>query len=184
MAEAKTEKKKEWKGKAVHELDKQTTAVRVLNENFKDVFGEDADLKLDVIEGETGFNEAIDALLHQIREYEILIDGIAPVKQALEARKKRLETSVGQLKSIIKGAMQAAELDKLPLPTATLSVTKVAPKPVVEDESKVPSKFWKQPDPVLDKKALNAAFKELGEGETIAGVTSSGETSTLQIRKA
>lgn len=66
------------------------------------------------------------------------------------------------------------------LPTATLTVSTVAPRPVISDESAVPADYWRQPDPVLDKTRINVAVKA---GDAIPGVTMSNGGHKLQIRR-
>ena len=55
--------------------------------------------------------------------------------------------------------MGQAEMRKMELPQATISLRAVPPKAEITDEALVPSKFWKAQDPKLDKKAVLDALK-------------------------
>ena len=76
--------------------------------------------------------------------------------------------------------MLVASLPKVKLATATLTVSNRPPAPFVDDESKVPSAYWKARDPVIDKALMNAAVKS---GETIPGVSMTNGTTSLTIRR-
>lgn len=140
----------------------------------------DPDFVHDVIEGETGLLEAIDAAIGEIDEADIVIEGCAAKIAQLSERKRKAEGRRERLRALIEQAMRTTGLDKIKLPTATLNVTMRPPAPLIADESAVPSRFWKQPPPVLDKAAINAAIKD---GETVPGVSLSNGTTSLTIRR-
>src|SRR5690606_31317843 len=52
-----------------------------------------------------------------------------------------------------------ANWDSKKLDIATITRGKSKKKVEIEDESKIPTRFWKQPDPVLSKSALNDEMK-------------------------
>ena len=137
----------------------EAKAVKALRESIG-ALGEDEDLMVDVIEGETSLMEAIEKLLGQIRDCDVTIEGCKAVKASLSDRQVRAEKTKATTRALIEQAMSIAELDKLPTPTATISLAKGQRKVVINDESEIPSRFWVTPDPVLDAKALAAALKE------------------------
>ena len=110
-----------------------------------------------------------------------MLAGITSKAEDLAARKKRIEDRIGRKRAMIEQAMVIGELPKMELATCTLSTRKTAPKLIVEDEALIPSKFWKTPDPVLDKKALNDALRADG-AEPIPGASLSNGGISLNKR--
>jgi hypothetical protein len=141
---------------------------------------DDPQLILDSIEGETNLNEAIAVVYEETAEDEILLAGLAEKIKELTARKQRVEKSIEDRRNIILMAMDRAGLKTIRTPLATLSHRDVAPGPIIADEAIIPARFWKQPDPVLDKQAINQAVKA---GEIIPGVGKSNGGISLSIRK-
>lgn len=141
---------------------------------------DDAALVHDMTEGETGLMEAIDAALDEIDGADVVIEGckakIAQLKERADAAERRQE----RVRTLLEQAMLVAGLDTVKRPCATLSVSRRAPKPIYTDESAIPTRFWKQPDPVLDRAAINAAVKD---GEAVPGVSLSNGGTSLTIRR-
>jgi hypothetical protein len=75
--------------------------------------------------------------------------------------------------------MLMAEIDRLELPTHTLTIKATPPKAVITDEAALPSKFFVPQDPKLSLKAVSEALKS---NEHVPGATLSNGGSTLQIR--
>jgi len=182
---------------------KEAAAVKALLESIAAVDAEDDQLVLDMIEGETRFLDLIDALL--LRRAECLghVEGLDSAIATLEARKARFKARAESAKALIEQALTLADLPKLERPAATLTMSARAPSLIVTEESAVPSRFWRTPDPVLDKKALTAALRERRKAieslpedpearaaalaaipEDIPGVELSNAAPTLTIRSA
>lgn len=166
-----------------YNMRRQMEAAKRLISSLKEC-GDDDDKELvtDMIEGQTGLLEAIDAALSQIDEGEILIVGIKAKEQSLEARRKAIETRNDRIRAIIEQAMLATAQMSLRLPSATLSLRKVAPALMVTNEADVPARFWieqERPAPKLDKKALAEAVKA---GE-IPGATLDNGSVSLSVRR-
>lgn len=161
------------------QLRREAEAARGLLDSLRD--DDDAQLRHDMVEGETGLLEAIDAALSEIDECDVTVDGCAAKLAQIEARKKRAENRRERVRALIEQAMLIASVPSIKLPTATLTVKEVKPRPLVTDEAAIPAEFWRQPDPVLDRKAISEAAKE---GRDIPGVTLSNGGTSLQIRRA
>jgi len=182
---------------------KEAAAVKALLESIAAVDAEDDQLVLDMIEGESRFLDLIDALL--LRRAECLghVEGLDSAIATLEARKARFKARAESAKALIEQALTLADLPKLERPAATLTMSARAPSLIVTEESAVPSRFWRTPDPVLDKKALTAALRERRKAieslpedpearaaalaaipEDIPGVELSNAAPTLTIRSA
>lgn len=161
-------------------LRRQSEAARCLVDALRDE-GHDDETVTDTVEGETTLYEAIEIAIAEIDECEIMGLGLASKIGDFSARKVRAEKRVDRLRGLIEQAMVIADMRSLKLNVATLTVKDVPPKALVSDEAAIPAEFWKQPDPVIDKTAINAAIKA---GRTIPGVSMSNGTTSFQIRRA
>lgn len=143
--------------------------------------GEDCDPKLllDTIEGETNLAEACALVLEQTHEDEILIEGLDTKIKELQTRKGRMEKSVESRRGIILMAMDKAGLQTIKTPTGTMSIRPTPRKTVIQDEASIPSKFWVEAKPTLDKAAVSAALKA---GEEVPGASLSNGGVQLSIR--
>src|SRR4051812_43576130 len=99
---------------------KEAEAVRSLRSALQGMdAGEDVQLLLDMVEGETSFCEAIDKLLLAITEDEALEGGALQAADTLKARAERFARRAETTRALIEQAMLVAELPKLERPTAT-----------------------------------------------------------------
>lgn len=161
------------------ELHIQGEAARALLLNIKDVVGDDAEMIETAVEGETDLKEVIAAAVDRILELDAHEAAIEAQIKALSERKERFAHQSERIKASIHVAMGHAELRRLELPVATLSLRSVPPKAEIADESLIPSRFWKEQDPKLDKKAVLEALKAK---EDVPGATLSNGGESLQIR--
>lgn len=141
---------------------------------------DDEALSHDTVEGETSLLEAIEAAIGEIDECQVVVTGCKEREDQFAARRKRSEARQERLRGMIEQAMVMVGLDNVKLSTATLSVAKVAPKPVITDEAEIPAIYWKQPDPVLDRTKINQDAKTA----QIPGVSMSNGGTSLKIRRA
>jgi hypothetical protein len=156
---------------------KEAEAARKLRESLAAV--DDEQLVLDMIEGETGLCEIIDALLIRIQENRGCLEGVGHVIGELEHRRSRYEKRIETDRALIEQALMLAEIDKLERPAATLSLARRAPKIEVSTEADIPAEFWKPAAPQLDKKALLTALKE---GRAVPGASLSNCAPSLTVR--
>lgn len=156
----------------------QSEAARSLLANIRDVIADDEEMHITAIEGETGLIDAISGAVDRIFELEGHEEALASQIKRLSERKSRFEDQRSRIKAAVHVAMGHAELRKLELPQATLSVRGVSPKVEITDEAAVPVKFWKPQDPKLDKKAVLDALKAK---EEVPGATLSNGGETLSI---
>lgn len=120
---------------------------------------EDAELFRDMVEGETSFFEMIDAIYEHIQQDDELLTGIKARKDALDARRKRIEERKGFRRAKIEMALMVYG-EKIERPEATFSLRQNPPSVVISDEEAIPAKYWKPGAPVLDKALLLADLKE------------------------
>lgn len=144
---------------------------------------DDLDLLSDMIEGETSLFEMMDFVLEKIGEDQELLDGISARKDRIDTRRIRIERRQKLLKAILEQSLTILERDRVERPEATISLRKNQDKLVINEESEVPTQFWKAGDPRLDKANLKAALKGLEEGdEPIPGASLEPQPRTIQIR--
>lgn len=141
-------------------LKEESEAARSLLLNLRDILADDDEAKADTIEGETNLIEAIGSAVARLNEIEVLSESIKEYAGSLAKRKARLEDQADHIRAAILAAMSIAEIRKLELPIATLSVASTPPKALPIIEAEIPSQFWKRQDPKLDLRALLAALKE------------------------
>ncbi len=160
------------------DLSIEAEAARSLLANIRDVIGDDEQAAADAIEGETNLREAISSAVDRLAE----IDGMASVvrsrEQSLRERRDRLERQAEHIRTAIVAAMGHAEMKKLELPQATITLKAVPAKAVAVNEADIPSEFWKRSDPKLDMRAVLAALKQ----GPVPGATLSNGGETVQIR--
>lgn len=168
---------------AIHAPDyriaREAEAAKAIRESLAKLGETDAELLLDMTEGETSLFECIDALLLRMASDKALVIGTESVVSDLEERKRRVEKRIAFDRGLIEQAMAIAELPKIERPAATLSLSSRAPSLRVDDEAAIPAEFWTAGAPKLERKALTEALKE---GRPIPGVALSNAAPSLTVR--
>jgi hypothetical protein len=140
---------------------------------------EDEILRADSIEGETSAFEFLSKIIRMIGAAQSLTSGTADYIAELQERKARMERREAGLRSLIFKVMNTADLKKVELPEATLSIRAGQQKVVIVNERELPTEFFRLPPPEPDKNLIKAALKS---GETILGAVLSNAEPTLAIR--
>lgn len=137
--------------------DLTTIQVQAVMAALHDAFDDDERLKLDTLEGETDLFPLLARLLDRIEEEDGTVAALASQIDDRRVRKDRAAKRKDAYREAITGLMGAAELDKLTIPEATLSVRMTAAKLVVSDPAAVPDEYTiAKPVPSMD--AIKAAF--------------------------
>ena len=174
------QKKRAQRDYTADDLARQSTAARALiHETLDRDEQDDEALVHDTVEGETSFFEAVEKALEEIVLADAMAGGLKLQIEKLTKRMKRAEFRSTKLKSAIEQAFAIAEPGSHTFDLATISPKKVPIKLVVEDESKIPSKYFVAQDPKLDRKKL---WDDVKGGETVPGATKSNGGETIQIR--
>jgi hypothetical protein len=139
----------------------------------------DAQTMLDTLEGATELHEALLLLADEIAEREAHNTGLAKRISDLQDRKSRNEHAVETLRNIILQTMDRAAIPSVRGDACTLSMGKVAPAVLIEDEASLPARFFVPQDPKLDKAALKQALKD---GEAVPGARLGNGGISLTIR--
>lgn len=160
-------------------LSREVEAAAILKESIAAACADDADLLIDMIEGETGVFEIVDALLLADIADDGMLDGIAGAIKALQERKERFDHRIKTRRALIERALLILDLKKVERPTATISLANRAPKTEVDDEAAIPSEFF-DTKPVLAKKRLDEALKA---GREVPGAHLSNGSQSLTVRR-
>lgn len=139
---------------------------------------EDESLRADMVEGETDAVRIIERALAERQEAETMAGAIKARAIDLAARQSRFERKSEAMRKLIKSVMQAADLPKVQLTEATLSIQ--APRISVEitDVNELPQgyvRIKREPDKTAIKTALMG-------GDEIPGATLAYGDETLSIR--
>lgn len=114
----------------------------------------------DSFDGETTLDREIRNAVLAIEEDEIFIRGCKAREVELKERRSRLEKRVETTRGLIEQAMTVAEWSKHEMDIGTVSLSKSQPRVEIDQESEIPSQFWKRSDPTLDKAGLGKVLKE------------------------
>jgi hypothetical protein len=140
---------------------------------------EDDEAWLASLESETKFEELVTQLVRRIDDSKALAEGTAGRLTELQERKARLLRRMESLRDLLFKLMESAELAKLELPEATITVRKGQPQLVGEaDPASLPDdlcKISRTPDRTAIKEALKT-------GQTVPGFQLSNATPSLSIR--
>ena len=160
-----------------YKLHKEMEAATALREALDQ---DDAELLRDAIEGETNLREMIQTTVLSLDEDMTLVDGLFDHIKSLQERLARLRRRVDYKRAAIEQAMTIAELKTLELPTMTATIRRLKPGLQILDEALIPSEFWKDKDPTLDRSALK---KALDNGARIPGADLDNGSIALQLRR-
>lgn len=142
---------------------------------------EDEDAWLLSLESETDFQEAIERIEQQRQEAAHMAGGCATHIAELEQRQARWERKEQAMRKLAFGLMKAADVQKVTLPAATLSVSKGRMKLVIPDETAVPDEFCrikKEPD----KTRIKAAMETGAFAPNWAAMEPSPETLSIRTK--
>jgi hypothetical protein len=149
-----------------------------LKVSFPDLAGDDESWQMS-LESETDLAELLTNLVRKIDDAKALVIGTKDRFEELEQRKARFEHRIDALRQLAFKLMQSAEVTKLELPEATLSLRNGAQQLVGEaDATTLPDELCKisrNPDRTKIKEALKA-------GQTVPGFSTVERTPSLSIR--
>jgi hypothetical protein len=133
---------------------------RMIAPNSDEMTADDLQTLQDSFDGETTLDVQIRNAVLAIEEDEIFINGIKVREKELKDRRSRLEKRIEATRGLIEQAMTIAEWPKHEMDIGTVSLGKSAPRVEIDEESQIPSQFFKRADPTLDKAGLGKVLKE------------------------
>ncbi len=140
---------------------------------------DDEVLKADMLEGASNLNEVLEQLSAAMRDTDTMMEAQTQRIKDIQERRARYEARYESLREMIFDLMQTAELRKVELSEATLSIRSGSQSVMVTDQELIPLKFLKVAPPTVDKAALRDALKA---GEQIAGASLSNGAPSLAVR--
>lgn len=139
---------------------------------------DDEELRLDSLVGETDLTNILALVVERILDAEAMEEAIKTRVASLNERKSRFQRQGAALRSLVLRIMERAELSRLPLTEATLSVRAGQIGVKILDDELVPESFMrikKEPDKTAILDALKA-------GKIVSGASLSNGTPSLTIR--
>lgn len=156
--------------------------VRQQIENLKILHPElldDDEAWLASLESETKFEELLTQVVRRIEDTKALAEGTAGRLDELKARKDRLLHRMESLRDLLFKLMESAELSKMELAEATVTVRKGTPKVIGEpDPLTLPDHLRK----TVISPNMTAIKAALHSGETVPGCQLSNSQPSLTIR--
>jgi len=140
---------------------------------------DDETLRSDMLEGCTNAMEVLSVLARWEEETAANIEVLKARKALLAARQARMEKRDEVIRASIQKVLEEADLKKVELPEATISLRVSPPKVVIVDESDLPDEFVRiKREP--DKRALAEALKA---GKTVLGAALANGEPTISVRR-
>lgn len=122
--------------------------------------GDDEQALNDTFDGETTLDVEIRQAVLSIEEDEIYVNGCKARETELKNRRLRLEKRIEATRGLIEQAMSVANWPMLEMDIGTVSLGKAAPRIEIDEESAIPTQFWKRQDPSLDRAGLGKVLRE------------------------
>lgn len=161
-----------------YDIDMLKRTIELLLERYPEL-REDEELKADMLEGATDFNETMDKLLRRTQDSIYLGKACQAAERDIHDRRKRFEKRVEFGRELMKHLMEAADVRKMEFPTATLSLMNTAPQVVILNEHEIPDDFMR-----IKKEPNKVLLKEMLEKMDVRGATLSNGGTSLVIRGA
>jgi hypothetical protein len=139
---------------------------------------EDDVLRADMIEGETDAFKFLQDLEHKRQDACAMMDGIATRIDTLAQRSRRIDRREQAIRKMMHKILDAADLRKVELPEATISIRNGTPKVIIIEQNELPDyyiRIKREPDKTLIGAALKA-------GSTVPGAALSNSEPTISIR--
>jgi len=135
-------------------------------------------LLADMLEAETDLHGFLARVVDRTDDAEEIIDGVESKMTERKARKARFEQRYEAMRALAFKLMQQANVKKVELAAATLSVRAGQPKVIITDEAALPEnciRVRKEPDKIAIK-------ERLARGEPVPGAEMSNAEPVLSMR--
>ena len=133
----------------------------------------------DTVDGLTDVHDIIAAIIRAALADEALATGLKGRIAEMQDRLARLQDCATKRRQVAKNVMLELDIKKITAPDFTVSVRPGMPSLLVLDEAAVPSIYWQEVAPRLNRQGL---LNELKEGADIKGVTLSNPEPVLSVR--
>ena len=153
--------------------------IELLRVTHPDIWDEgDERLLADMLEAETSLYEFFASLVHGMRTTEAFIVGMSTLMDQLKARRDRYERREEALRGLALKLMQHANVRKIELPQATLSIRAGQPRVIITDEAALPDncvRIKREPNKTLIRELID-------QGVSVPGAEFSNSEPTLAVR--
>ena len=133
----------------------------------------------DTVDGLTDVHDIIAAIIRAALADEALATGLKGRIAEMQDRLARLQDCAAKRRQIAKDVMVELDIKKISAPDFTVSIRPGMPSLLILDEAAVPSIYWQEVAPRLDRQGL---LNELKEGADIKGVTLSNPEPVMSVR--
>ena len=133
----------------------------------------------DTVEGLTDVHDMIAAIIRAALADEALAAGLKNRIAEMQDRLARLQDCAVKRRQIAKDVMLELDIKKISAPDFTVSIRSGMASLLILDEAAVPSIYWQEVAPRLNRQGL---LNELKEGADIKGVTLSNPVPVLSVR--
>lgn len=120
---------------------------------------EDEDLRMDTLEGATDLKDVLQRAALNVLIYSEETESCGKTISRLMGRKERFKKRTEFYRQVIQELMEMADLKKMALPEATITIQNAPPKVVITDEEKLPDEVMKV-SVSIDKVKLKEMLKE------------------------
>jgi len=139
---------------------------------------DDETLRADMIAGSTEAEEVLSKIVDRMQEAETMASAIAKRVNDLNARGASFDRRGDAMRALALRIMNAAQLRKMPLPEATLSIRVNPPSVIIHDETEIPDDFTKF-EIKIDRTKIKEALKA---GQIVPGASLSNGSESLSVR--
>lgn len=138
---------------------------------------DDEEMKFDTLDGETEIKSFLQRCVLSAMIYDSEADATQTTIEKLQFRKARFKKRVEFYRLLIQDIMNTADMKKIELPEATLTIQNSPSKVVITDESKLPDEVFK-----ITKTVDKIKLKDLLKDGPILGAELSNGGQMLVVR--
>lgn len=139
---------------------------------------EDETLRLDMVEAETEAKPLLEMLVRKMAESDSYDTAIGLYIKELGIRRARMNRRSEAARELMFKVMEAADIQKMELPEATLSIRAGTTKVIITDETLLPEEYVK----VERTPKKSEIAKAIKDGSEVAGASLSNAEPVLSIR--
>lgn len=141
---------------------------------------EDETLRADMISGSTDAAKILSRVVNRMQEAEAMVSAITKRKNDLDARAARFDRQADAMRALAFRIMNAAQVRKMPLPEATLSISTRGPALMISDATQIPPEFTVTKTEVKpDREKIKEALKA---GQEVPGAYLTNGSEVLAVR--
>jgi hypothetical protein len=139
----------------------------------------DEDTLADTLEGITQLPDLIAQIVRSGLDDEALFNALKQRMEEMQVRRTRLKERRDKKRDLAAWAMSHAEIPRIQADDFSLSLRPGSQRLEIQDESLVPSQFFVQQPPLIDRAGLSSALKQ---GEAVDGAVLVQGEPTIQVR--